>query len=443
MGKRGFKYWQWRVILSTMIGYSMFYFVRKNFSFAMPALAAEYGITNTDFGIILTLVGIIYGVSKLLNGFIADRFNARWHLIIGLSACVALNFLFGWSDRISTLLTGQTEGPDFVGTMVVVMGVLLILNNIFQGCGFPPCNRLMTHWVPPKELATKMAIWNTSHSIGAGLLAILCGYIIGSTGDWRQCFWIPGTIAAAGILFIFITLRDTPKSVGLPELPDTRTELDDDDTPKAYRAFVRKKVLLNPVVWLLATSDLFVYVVRFAVLDWGPTFLGQMSVPLSPQLSGWTIGIFEVAGCLGMLSAGWISDHVFKGKSHRVCAVEMGLVAICLVILQLLPKDASPILVLVLLAIAGFFIYGPQALIGVTAAKHATKKAASSALGIIGLMSYLSVVITGAGLGWFSDHFGWDHLFILTGGFAVVGGILLAVLWNIKDDGYIHERSND
>ena len=443
MGKRGFKYWQWRVILSTMIGYSMFYFVRKNFSFAMPALAAEYGITNTDFGIILTLVGIIYGVSKLLNGFIADRFNARWHLIIGLSACVALNFLFGWSDRISTLLTGQTEGPDFVGTMVVVMGVLLILNNIFQGCGFPPCNRLMTHWVPPKELATKMAIWNTSHSIGAGLLAILCGYIIGSTGDWRQCFWIPGAIAAAGILFIFITLRDTPKSVGLPELPDTRTELDDDDTPKAYRAFVRKKVLLNPVVWLLATSDLFVYVVRFAVLDWGPTFLGQMSVPLSPQLSGWTIGIFEVAGCLGMLSAGWISDHVFKGKSHRVCAVEMGLVAICLVILQLLPKDASPILVLVLLAIAGFFIYGPQALIGVTAAKHATKKAASSALGIIGLMSYLSVVITGAGLGWFSDHFGWDHLFILMAGFAVVGGILLAALWNIKDDGYIHERSND
>ena len=74
-----------------------------------------------------------------------------------------------------------------------------------------------------------------------------------------------------------------------------------------------------------------------------------------------------------------------------------------------------------------------------TAAKHATKKAASSALGIIGLMSYLSVVITGAGLGWFSDHFGWDHLFILMAGFAVVGGILLAVLWNIKDDGYIHE----
>ncbi len=440
--KHSFKYWQWRVIICSMIGYSMFYFVRKNFSFAMPALAAEYGITNTNFGIILTLVGILYGVSKFLNGFVADRFNARWHMVIGLAACVVLNFVFGWSDKISTLVTGQTEGPDFVGAMVVVMAVLLILNNIFQGCGFPPCNRLMNHWVPPKELATKMSIWNTSHSIGAGILAVLCGYIIGTTGDWRQCFWVPGAIAAVGVFFIIITLRDTPKSVGLPELPDTKTELDDNDTSEAYKAFVRKKVFLNPVVWLLALTDLFVYVVRFAVLDWGPTFLGKMSVQLSPQLAGWTIGIFEVAGCAGMIFAGWISDKVFKGKEQRVSAIEMGLVAICLVVLQFLPADASPVLVLAILALAGFFLYGPQALLGVTASKNATKKAASSAVGLIGLMSYASVVVTGAGLGWFSDRFGWDYLFILMAGFAVVGGILVALLWNIKADGYIHENES-
>lgn len=70
-----------------MIGYSMFYLVRKNFSFAMPALGAEYGITNTSFGVILTLVGLIYGVSKMINGIVADRANARWHLVFGLSVC--------------------------------------------------------------------------------------------------------------------------------------------------------------------------------------------------------------------------------------------------------------------------------------------------------------------------------------------------------------------
>ena len=168
--KKSFQYWQWRVIICSMIGYSVFYFVRKNFAFAMPALGQEYGITDTSFGVILTLVGLVYGVSKFLNGFIADRANARWHLVIGLGACVILNFLFGWSADISHWITGQESGPDFVNAMVAVMAVLLVLNNVFQGAGFGPCNRLMVHWVPPKELATKMSIWNMSHSIGAAPL---------------------------------------------------------------------------------------------------------------------------------------------------------------------------------------------------------------------------------------------------------------------------------
>ncbi|MBQ6185883.1 MAG: MFS transporter [Bacteroidales bacterium] len=435
-----FKSWQWQVVICTMIGYSMFYFVRKNFSFAMPALSAEYGITNTSFGIILSLVGIIYGVSKFLNGIVADRINARWHLVIGLCACILLNLFFGWSDKLSTMITGNESGPDFINTMVVIMAILLVLNNIFQGCGFPPCNRLLAHWVPPKELATKSAIWNTSHSIGAAVVSVFCGYIIAKTGNWRYCFIFPSAVAAIGVLFIFLTLRDTPKSVGLPELENTRTELDEDDSPAAFRAFIRKRVFRSPIVWCLAITDLFVYIVRFAVLDWGPMFLQQRENPLSPQLSGWTIGIFEVAGCIGMLCAGWMSDRFFKGKSHRVCAVEMFLVALCMIALHLLPKDSSPVLVLVLLALAGFFVYGPQAMLGVTAVKHATKKAASTAVGLIGLMSYGSVIFTGVGLGWFSDHFGWDNLFLLMTIVAVIGGLIVSALWNIKDDGYIHDE---
>lgn len=437
--KHSFSYWQWRVILSTMVGYSVYYFVRKNFSFAMPALGDEYGISNTSFGIILTLVGLIYGVSKFVNGVLSDRTNARWHLAFGLAVCVVLNVAFGWSDKLSAMITGQSDGPDFINGMVAVMAVLLVLNNIFQGCGFAPCNHLLAHWIPPKELATKTAIWNTSHSVGAAIVSVICGYIIASTGDWRYCFWLPAAIAAAGVVFVIITLRDTPKSVGLPELENTKTELDDNDSPEAFRAFLRKKVFRNPIIWVLAVTDLFVYVVRFAILDWGPTFLQDREVPLSPELAGWTLAIFEIAGCAGMLCAGWVSDKFFDGKSHRMCVIEMFLVAICMAILQFIPSDTSSVSVLILLALSGFFLYGPQALLGVVATKQATKKAASSAVGLIGFMSYLSVIITGAGLGWFSDTFGWDYLFILMAGFALVGGLIVTTLWNIKDDGYIHE----
>ena len=437
-----FKYWQWRVIICSMIGYSVFYFVRKNFAFAMPALGTEYGIKDTSFGIILTLVGLVYGVSKFLNGFIADRANARWHLAIGLGACVILNFIFGWSADISRWITGQEGGPDFVNTMVAIMAVLLVLNNVFQGAGFGPCNRLMVHWVPPKELATKMSIWNMSHSIGAAIVSVVCGSIVASMG-WKWCFWIPAAIGAGGVAFIILTLRDTPSSVGLPELPDTKTELDNDDSGEGYRKFVLNKVFRNPVVWVIATTALMLYIVRFAVLDWGPKFLQQGERQLSPQLAGWTIGIFEIAGCLGMLAAGWMTDHWFRSKGQRVCVIEMILTGLCLVAIHLLPDGTAPVVMLILLALAGFFLYGPQALFCVISGNQVTKKAASAAAGFIGLFSYLSTIFTGAGVGLLSDRFGdgfWNNLFLIMACIAIGGGLLIATLWNIKDDGYVHEK---
>lgn len=428
--EKRFKYWQWRVIICSMIGYAMFYFVRKNFSFAIPLLNQEYGISNASFGIIMTLGGLIYGVSKFVNGILADRTNARWHLVLGLSVCVVASILFGFADKISVFFTGSAEGAGFVHGMVMVMGALYLVNQIFQGCGFAPCNHLMVSWVPPKELATKMSIWSTSHSIGAFFVAVICGYLT----KWQLCFWIPAAVAFMGIFFIMLTLRDTPKSVGLPELPRVEGEIDDSEqrNPKAFRRFLKKRVFLNPVIWVLAITDLFVYIVRFAILDWGPSMLSDMG--LSKELTGWTVAVFEVAGCAGMLCAGYISDKFFKSRSQRVCAVEMALVAVCLIALHFLKDAGRPVIFLILLAFAGFLIYGPQALLGVSAANIATKKAASSAVGLIGFMSYLSTIITGVGFGALADRFGgWGWIFITMGALAVIGTALIMSIWNLKE----------
>lgn len=425
--KKSFKYWQWRVIICSMVGYAMFYFVRKNFSFAIPLIQDAYPeITKAQFGAIMSIGGIIYGVSKLINGIIGDRTNARWHLVIGLGICVGVNFLFGFTDKLTTWFTGVAGGPDFIGGFVTIMSVLYIINQIFQGCGFAPCNHLMVSWVPPHELATKMSIWNTSHSVGAFIAGIICGYMT----NWQMCFWVPATISLVGVFFVIATLRDTPSSVGLPELPRVQGELNESEgkDKKAFRKFLIKKVFLNPIVWILALTDLFVYVVRFAVLDWGPSMLQDMG--LSSALSGWTVAIFEVAGCLGMIFAGFISDKLFKSRSQRVCAIEMILVAVCLVALHFIQDMHNPVLFLVVLALAGFFLYGPQALLGVVASNEVSKKAASSAVGIIGFTSYLSTLITGLPLGLFADRFGWHPLWALMTGVSAIGVVLIATLWN-------------
>ena len=476
-----FKYWQTRTIIATMIGYALFYFVRKNFSFAIPGLTAEYGISKTSFGVIMTVIGLIYGLSRFLNGFIADRMNARYHMAIGLLLCAVANVAFGFGADISALITGSSDGPQFVNTLVLLFGVFLVLNNMFQGSGFPPCARLLTHWIPPQELATKMSVWNTSHSIGASIVAILCGYIMGHMGQdmsgnpdvvanvaanlgldtsnseqmasilasaahyeaWRWCFWIPAMIAFAGAVGLFITLRDTPKSVGLSELPGTEVSTEaSEGSADEYKQLLRRKVFCNPLIWILGVANFFVYIVRFSVLDWGPTFLKEAR-GLSLANAGWTVAVFEIFGIIGMLVAGWATDKYFGGRAHRTCVLCMAGAALFMGIFWMLPATASLPVLIVVLAMAGFFIYGPQALIGIAAANQATKKAAATANGLTGIFGYASVFVSGLGVGALVDYInsvnpgqGWDWVFLMMIGIAIVGGLVFMLMWNARRDGY-------
>ena len=468
-----FKAWQWRTILGTMIGYAIFYFVRKNFSFAMPGLSAEYGISNTDFGTILTLVGLIYGLSRFANGFIADRLNGRWHMAAGLLMCAAANFAFGCGADICEWITGVSSGTQFVNALVLFFGIMMVLNNIFQGSGFPPVTRLLTRWVPPQELATKMSIWNTSHSIGAGLLAILCGYIMGSKGRdlsgdadvvasiagnlglapdseqviaaaqhfgaWQWCFWIPAMIALGGVVFLIVTLRDTPSSVGLPELEGSKTALDDNSDSDEYKQFIRRMVFRNPVIYILAAANFFVYVVRFTVLDWGPTFL-QKARGFTSAESGFTVATFEIVGIIGMLAAGWATDKLLQGRAHRTCVFCMIGSAVSVGLFTLLPEDTNHYVQIMVLATVGFFIYGPQALIGIAAANQATKSAASTANGFIGMFGYASTFVSGLGFGIIVDNFGWDSVFRLMVLVSLVGMGVLMLMWRAAGDGYARQK---
>ena len=82
--RKPFLKWQMRTILITMIGYAIFYFVRKNFSLAMPGLTAEYGITNKSFGWIIFIGSLVYGFSRFINGYLVDKIKGRIVMALGL-----------------------------------------------------------------------------------------------------------------------------------------------------------------------------------------------------------------------------------------------------------------------------------------------------------------------------------------------------------------------
>ena len=144
--QKKYNYWQWRTLIILMIGYLLFYFVRKNFSLVMPALESELGLSKVQLGIFLTVNGIVYGLSRFVNGFMADRFSRKALMAIGLSLSAVVNLLIGlspWLNGALGLLDG--EGKATMG-FVYFVGGLLIVNGYMQGMGYPPCASLMANW---------------------------------------------------------------------------------------------------------------------------------------------------------------------------------------------------------------------------------------------------------------------------------------------------------
>lgn len=411
-----FRYWQYRTLIATMFGYAAFYLVRKNLSFAMPGMQDDLHITKADLGLFLTAHGLLYGLSRFVNGMWADRANARYFMVAGLMLSVVANVFFGFSST------------------VLLLGVAWMVNGWVQGMGFPPCCRLMTHWFPPETLATKMSIWNTSHSIGAWAAAALCPFIVISLG-WRWAFFGPAMLCTVAGLLLFILLRDTPSSVGLPEIKVAGGKEGDheDRSSVDYKAFVRKQVFLNPYIWYISLANFFVYILRFAILDWGPTLLKEMK-GFSLLHSGWLVIAFEVCGIVGMLLAGWATDRYFKGRGARMCVFCM--IGACISMLLFWKLGSTLPLAAIFLGLAGFFIYGPQALIGITAANLATKRASATAAGFTGLFGYASTLVSGVGLGYVVQHYGWSTGFGALLGIGAFGTFMFILAWPAKAHGY-------
>ena len=445
--KKKYNYWQWKTLIVLMIGYALFYFVRKNFSIVMPALESELGLSKAKLGLFLTLNGVIYGVSRFVNGFFADRMSRKKMMAAGLFLSAVVNILIGLSPQMDGLFNLlDAEGKATTG-LVVLIGSLWLINGYTQGMGYPPCGSLMAHWIKPSELATKQSIWNSSHSIGAGLVSVLCGTLIlqrFSNSAWQWCFFIPAILAIAGSVMLLLTLKDTPASVGLPD-PESMDENapskadvqveDPSFTEKVYRRLVSKMVFRNPVIWILAITNFCVYVIRFTILDWGSTFLTQ-DRGLTIQAASTVVAASELAGgIVGTLIAGWATDRFFKSRSQRTCLIGLLGATLCFLLFWLTPKGMNGLAVTCII-MASFFVYMPQALIGIACSNQATKRVAASANGLAGIFGYASTTVSGLMFGYLAEHFGWNSVFEVAIVFGVIGVILFAFIWNAPSDGY-------
>lgn len=423
-----YKRLRFQVFMGIFIGYAAYYLLRKNFTIAMPYMI-EDGYTRGELGLALSAISIAYGLSKFVMGTVSDRSNARVFMTVGLVLSAIISLLMGFI-------------PYFTST-VAVMFVMLFLNGWVQGMGWPPAGRVLTHWYSVSERGGKTAIWNVAHNIGGGVMAPIAIFgasffaaLMPASRGYEGVFILPALVAIVFAVVTYMLVRDTPQSMGLPPIEEYR---DDYPTKKrevfeeelTTKEILFKYVLNNKWVWAIAIANIFVYFVRYGVLDWAPTYLSEEK-GFSMNESSFAYFLYEWAGIPGTLLAGYISDKVFKGRRGPAGFVFMLGVLIAVLVYWFNPPGNHVIDLIALVAI-GFLIYGPVMLIGLQALDYVPKKAAGTAAGLTGLFGYLGgSVAANALMGYMVDISGWNSAFMLLTGACVLGTLLFALTWNVR-----------
>ncbi len=412
-----YKKLRWQVFLGIFIGYAGFYIVRKNLSMAIPGLE-QLGFQTDELAIVLSMNAIAYGFSKFLMASISDRSNAQRFLPLGLVlAAVSMAFL---------IVPVQWIGIGHKGWAIALMAALNFLVGWFNGMGWPPCGRVMTHWFSIKERGTWMSFWNCAHNVGGALVGPMSTYGAVWLGSWFYAnhseyyflagtFLFPAAVAVLVAIAAYCLIRDTPQSCGLPSIEKWSGDAADNYSEASEKVLsvkeIFKEVLSNKYLWYIAFANAFVYMVRYGALDWAPKILTDMGTDL--KSTGWAYFAFEIAAIPGTIFCGWLSDKVFKGRRSAPIMLFMGLVAVAIFIYWQ-NLDNLPVIIGCLIAI-GFFIYGPVMLIGVQALDLAPKNVAGTAAGLTGFMGYVlgTAVLANILIGFTMKNSGLDMVFIL------------------------------
>ena len=371
--ERKTKLLQWSTFLSATFGYGMYYVCRLSLNVVKKPIVEEGIFSETELGIIGSVLFFTYALGKFTNGFLADRSNINRFMTTGLLITALVNLALGFTNSF------------------MLFAVLWGISGWFQSMGAASCVVGLSRWFTDKDRGSYYGFWSASHNIGEALTFIIVASVVSALG-WRYGFLGAGLVGLLGALIVWRFFHDTPQSNGLPPINTPKEEKkkcisDKNDFNKA-----QKQVLLMPGIWILALSSAFMYISRYAVNSWGVFYL-EAQKGYSTLDASLIISISSVCGIIGTMFSGVISDKFFDGRRNMPALIFglMDVVALCLFLL--VPGEHFWLDALAMM----LFGLGIGVLIcflgGLMAVDIAPRNASGAALGVVGIASYI-----GAGL---------------------------------------------
>jgi OPA family glycerol-3-phosphate transporter-like MFS transporter len=340
--------------------YAFLYMGRYN----MTVLKNVGGITQHDFGNIDAWGSLVYGVSFLVNGPLADRFGGRLTILLSAGGALAANALIGalwWSGRIGHDSTTALE-------------LLFVLNMYFQSFGAVSIVKVNASWFHLRERGTFGGIFGILISLGlyfafdwgTGIASVGCPACVAharglagaeeaaaQSAGLAWLFLAPAAILAVFWVLSFAFVRDTPSRAGLEDFDVADASSGQSETREpATDVIVR--MLRNPVILTIAIIELCSGFLRQGILKWSGDFGNGIGVTTYVNRHWGMVSC--IAGITGGMLAGVISDHLFHSRRPPMSTVlylVMLFGAIALIPLLGVPLAVSWIIALMAMAIIG------------------------------------------------------------------------------------------
>jgi len=406
---------RWQILESTFIGYATFYLVRNN----LPVVSKEMGqalhYSKGQIGDILAISVFVYGLGRFFMGSISDRSNPRYFMPIGLLLTAFCNFAFATASSYPMHLA------------------LWTLNGLAQSMGWAPCGRSISHWYSIRERGTVFAFWNLAQNVGGGLVGIIAAFCAAQLG-WRSAFYVPGILALLCALYLVLRLRDTPQSVGLPSIEEYHNDYPkggsgDSEKELGTRELFVHYILKNRYLWIFAGANFFAYVARYAMLDWGPTYLKEVKHASLGQ-GGIGTAVLESSAMLSTVLVGWLSDKL-GGRRGMICLLCM--IPVFLAFIGIIYSPNNKLWMdMALFGIIGFFVYPAVMLLGICSLDATSKKAVGTANGFISIFGSLGRMAESKGIGTLVERYNWDVALYAIAISTFLGIILLAFTWKLS-----------
>jgi OPA family sugar phosphate sensor protein UhpC-like MFS transporter len=379
--------------------------------------------TPVELGLIGAALFYAYAFGKLVNGFLADHANMKLFFAFGLLLSALANIGMGFS------------------TVLWVCVVLWALNGWFQGFGAPSGIVTLASWFSNSERGRYYGIWSTAHSLGEGLTFVAVASLVATYG-WRFGYWTPGLLCVFVAIAIYLLMQDRPRTLGLPDINDWHT---DRWQPVARESRanlwkVQVSILVLPSIWILGLASATNYVVRYAINSWGILYL-QEGRGYSLVEAGTLLMVNTIAGLVGCIAFGYISDKVFKARRPPANLVFAIVEIIALLLIFFGPLNTATLYF-------AFILYGVglnglvTSLGGLFGADIVPKRAVGAVMGFVGIFSYIgagiqenvsgyliqkgTTMVDGARVYDFSEVI-WFWL-----GASVLSMLLAATLWRVR-----------